>query len=169
MKSVQIRSYFWIVFSCIQTEYGDLKCPNTELFLVRIWTLFMQWLYVCSGPGYTSAWWHCWHLSKENKGRSSIANFYCNRVYFCHYIYIGCKSQHHHHHHDIRFNVFSTHAWTVNVFMTFWLITLTDLFLLLHFKSISCSLAKLQPIWNSPPSTMPKPPSILLFKKITKP
>ena len=24
MKSVQIRSYFWSVFSCIRTEYGDL-------------------------------------------------------------------------------------------------------------------------------------------------
>ena len=24
MKSVQTRSYFWSVFSCIQTEYGDL-------------------------------------------------------------------------------------------------------------------------------------------------
>ena len=25
MKSVQIRSYFWSVFSCIRTEYGDLR------------------------------------------------------------------------------------------------------------------------------------------------
>ena len=24
MKSAQIRSYFWSVFSCIWTEYGDL-------------------------------------------------------------------------------------------------------------------------------------------------
>ena len=24
VKSVQIRSYFWSVFSCIRTEYGDL-------------------------------------------------------------------------------------------------------------------------------------------------
>ena len=24
MKSVQIRNYFWSVFSCIRTEYGDL-------------------------------------------------------------------------------------------------------------------------------------------------
>ena len=24
MKSVQIRSYFWSVFSCTSTEYGDL-------------------------------------------------------------------------------------------------------------------------------------------------
>ena len=25
VKSVQIRSYFWSVFSCIWTEYGDLQ------------------------------------------------------------------------------------------------------------------------------------------------
>ena len=34
MKSVKIRSYFWSVFSCIRTEYGDLRSkfeysPNT--------------------------------------------------------------------------------------------------------------------------------------------
>ena len=34
LKSVQIRSYFWSVFSCIRTEYGDLLrkslfSPNT--------------------------------------------------------------------------------------------------------------------------------------------
>ena len=27
-KSVQIRSYFWSVFSCIRTEYGDLRCKS---------------------------------------------------------------------------------------------------------------------------------------------
>ena len=26
VKSVQIRSYFWSVFSCIPTKYGDLLC-----------------------------------------------------------------------------------------------------------------------------------------------
>ena len=33
VKSVQIRSYFWSVFSCIRTEYRDLlreKCPNNR-------------------------------------------------------------------------------------------------------------------------------------------
>ena len=31
MKSVQIQSYFWSVFSCIWTEYGYLRVfnPNT--------------------------------------------------------------------------------------------------------------------------------------------
>ena len=33
VKSVQIRTYFWSVFSCIRAEYGDLQIsvfsPNT--------------------------------------------------------------------------------------------------------------------------------------------
>ena len=50
-KSVQIRSFFWSVFSCIRTEYGDLrsKSPysvqmqeNTDQKKPRIWTLFTQ-------------------------------------------------------------------------------------------------------------------------------
>ena len=37
MKSVQIQSFSWSVFSRIRTEYGEIqKCPNTEFFLVRI-------------------------------------------------------------------------------------------------------------------------------------
>ena len=35
VKSVQIRSNFWSVFSGIRTEYGEI---------LRIWTLFTQWL-----------------------------------------------------------------------------------------------------------------------------
>ena len=34
VKSVQMRSYFWPVFSCIRTEYGDLR--SKSLYLVRI-------------------------------------------------------------------------------------------------------------------------------------
>ena len=34
VKSVQIRSYFWPVFSCIRTEYGDLR--SKSLYSVRI-------------------------------------------------------------------------------------------------------------------------------------
>ena len=36
LKSVQIRSYFWSVFSCIRTEYGDLRSrygPEITLYL----------------------------------------------------------------------------------------------------------------------------------------
>ena len=52
MKSVQIRSYFLSVFSCIWTEYVDLrsKSPysiriqeNTDQKWLRLWTLFTQW------------------------------------------------------------------------------------------------------------------------------
>ena len=47
VKNVQIRSYFWSVFSCIRTEYGDLLRntgiqENTEKKQLRIWTLFTQ-------------------------------------------------------------------------------------------------------------------------------
>ena len=38
VKSVQIRSDFWSVFSRIRTEYGE----NTDHTLLRIWTLFSQ-------------------------------------------------------------------------------------------------------------------------------
>ena len=49
MKSVQIRKFFWSVFSCIRTEYGDLqsKSPysvqiqqNTDQKKLHIWALF---------------------------------------------------------------------------------------------------------------------------------
>ena len=46
MKSVQIRSFFFFVFSRIRTECGKIlreKCPNTELFLVRIYT-YLDWI-----------------------------------------------------------------------------------------------------------------------------
>ena len=51
VKSVQIRSFFLSVFSCIRTEYEDLrKSPysvwiqeNTEQKKIRTWTLFMHW------------------------------------------------------------------------------------------------------------------------------
>ena len=51
VKSVQIRSIFWSVFSCIRTEYGYLlrKSPysvriqgNTDQKKLRIWTLFTK-------------------------------------------------------------------------------------------------------------------------------
>ena len=51
VKSVQIRSFFWSVFSCIRTEYGDWrsKSPysvqiqeNADQKKFRIWTLFTQ-------------------------------------------------------------------------------------------------------------------------------
>ena len=52
MKSVQIRSFFWSLFSCIRTKYGDLRSKppysvpiqeNTNQKKLLIWTLFTQW------------------------------------------------------------------------------------------------------------------------------
>ena len=51
LKSVQIRSFFWSVFSCIRTEYGEIlrispysvrMRENTDQKKLRIWTLFTQ-------------------------------------------------------------------------------------------------------------------------------
>ena len=52
VKSVQIRSFLWSVFSRIRTEYGELRSispysvqmrENTDQKNLRIWTLFTQW------------------------------------------------------------------------------------------------------------------------------
>ena len=52
MKIVQLRIFFWSVFSRIRTEYGDLFCKssysvrkreNTDQKKLRIWSLFRQW------------------------------------------------------------------------------------------------------------------------------
>ena len=52
VKSVQIRSFFWSVFSNIRTEYGEIPCispysvqmrENTDQKKLRIWKHFTQW------------------------------------------------------------------------------------------------------------------------------
>ena len=52
VKSAEIRSFFWSVFSHIRTEYGDLIRKLSHLVWIRqstdqkklrIWTLFTQW------------------------------------------------------------------------------------------------------------------------------
>ena len=57
VKRVQIRSFFWSVFSCIRTEFGDLlrKSPysvriqeNTDQKKLRIWKFFTQCFFVSS-------------------------------------------------------------------------------------------------------------------------
>ena len=49
VKSVQIRSFFWSVFSRIRTEYGEIRTispyllrmrENTDQKTLRIWTIF---------------------------------------------------------------------------------------------------------------------------------
>ena len=51
VKSVQIRSFFWSVFACIRTEYGEIRSispysvrmrENTDQKKLRTWTLFTQ-------------------------------------------------------------------------------------------------------------------------------
>ena len=44
-KSVQIRNFFWSVFSCIRTEYGEIfNCGKIRTRKkLRIWTLFTHW------------------------------------------------------------------------------------------------------------------------------
>ena len=53
VKSVQIRSFFWSVFSRIRTEYGEKRSispysvrirENSDQEKHRIWTLFTQWI-----------------------------------------------------------------------------------------------------------------------------
>ena len=54
MKSVQIRSFFWYVFSCIRTEYGALRSKSSYSIRIRenmdqkklcIWIIFTQWTF----------------------------------------------------------------------------------------------------------------------------
>ena len=53
VKSVQIRRFFWSVFSLIRNEYGEIlhislysvrMWENTDQEKLRIWTLFTQWM-----------------------------------------------------------------------------------------------------------------------------
>ena len=41
VKSVQIRNYFWSVFSCIRTEYGDLRSNSVFGHCSRSGSLFL--------------------------------------------------------------------------------------------------------------------------------
>ena len=54
VKSVQIRSFFWSVFSRIRTEYGEIfrislysvrLRENSDQKKLRIWTLFTQFIF----------------------------------------------------------------------------------------------------------------------------
>ena len=55
VKSVQIRGFFWSVFSCIRTEFEDIRSKssysvqiheNTDQKKLFIWTLFTQWMFL---------------------------------------------------------------------------------------------------------------------------
>ena len=44
VESVQIRSFFWSIFSRIRSEYGEIRSmrENTDQIKLCIWTLFTQ-------------------------------------------------------------------------------------------------------------------------------
>ena len=72
MKSVQVRSFFWSVFSCIRTEYGDLLRkspyqsnagkyePEKTAYLDTFHAVFVGF---CPHPGI----WHNPRIHMENK------------------------------------------------------------------------------------------------------
>ena len=53
VKSVQIRSFFWSVFSCIQTEYGDTgkygpeKTPYLDTFYAMFISIKLEEITYC--------------------------------------------------------------------------------------------------------------------------
>ena len=80
VKSVQIWSFFWSVFSCIWTEYGNLFRKylysvqiqeNTDQKKLRILKLFTQWEYLELSRAFTtvllcernSKCYNCWRLT----------------------------------------------------------------------------------------------------------
>ena len=50
VKSVQIRNYFWSVFSCIRTEYGDLRSNSVFGHSSRSGSLFLCSVYLKINP-----------------------------------------------------------------------------------------------------------------------
>ena len=55
VKSVQIRRFFWSVFSCIWTEFGDLR-SNVFLFVMFKWNVYVISLYRFSFDCVLSVW-----------------------------------------------------------------------------------------------------------------
>ena len=43
MKNVQIKSYFWSVFSCIQSKYRKIWTRNNTVFLQFLCSVSLQW------------------------------------------------------------------------------------------------------------------------------
>ena len=49
VKSVQIRSYFWSVFSCIRIEYGDLLRVQVYAVFYKIFSFTIRRVNVPTG------------------------------------------------------------------------------------------------------------------------
>ena len=87
VKSAQILSFFWSVFSHIRTEYGEILRISPYLIRMqenvvqkklRIWTLFTQWLVLQLQIELNESWKVClslwsWRLLKPN--RNLLSNF----------------------------------------------------------------------------------------------
>ena len=70
VKSVKIRSYFWSIFSCIWTEYGDLQSnrkygpeitPHLETFHAVDVDIFIDFLHLKNNSKWQDS--VCWHRS----------------------------------------------------------------------------------------------------------
>ena len=72
LKNVQIRTFFWSVFSRIRTVYREIRsiCPysvrmreNTDQKKLRIWTLFTEcsfWTFIHVSRYSHNHWWYSW-------------------------------------------------------------------------------------------------------------
>ena len=91
VKSVQIRNFFWSVFSCIWTEYGEIlhispysvrMRENTDQKKLRIWTLFTQCLlHGCNGYGETKCKFVL-HIGRP-KDVTLLSVLYCKFAFGC--------------------------------------------------------------------------------------
>ena len=93
VKSVQIRSIFWSVFSRIWTEYGEIlrispysarMWENTDQKILRIWTLFRQWFIIKI---------HLWYICDSSKYwnicRNTTITFQEKKTGFQFYVWLG--------------------------------------------------------------------------------
>ena len=78
MKNAQILSFFWFVFSCIWTEYGNLsikisvfssnmgKCrPEKTLYLDNFYSFHLRATFFKSPPTFTALYWKTWNKSED--------------------------------------------------------------------------------------------------------
>ena len=94
VKSVQIRSFFWSVFSRIRTEYGEKRSispysvrirENSDQEKHRIWTLFTQWIkYIINL--FSTNFWTTWSCSRSSfTGVSKVNELVMNKNKYINY------------------------------------------------------------------------------------
>ena len=94
MKSVQIRSYFWSVFSCIWIEYRKIRTRNNSVFgqfsrssllAVNYYCKFVDLIRLQESWRYVSGkcWWKLFLLKiKFIPGKTSTIKTFFNKFYF---------------------------------------------------------------------------------------